>query len=80
MYASAGGGRGGLHTMSSSAALSLVFLTFQEVNDFPPLPSIKRVELFKAHEGDVVVWVVHNGQGCSWDAGVQCSAVRAENK
>lgn len=53
--------------------------TFQEVNDFPPLPRIKRMELFKAHEGNVVVWVVHNGQACSRDAGVQFSAVGAAN-
>lgn len=53
-------------------------LTFQEVNDFPPLPCIKWMELFKAHEGDVVVWMVHNGQTCSRDAGVQISAVRAD--
>lgn len=38
------------------------------------------MELFKAHEGDVVVWVVHDGQTCSRDADVQSSVVRAERK
>lgn len=55
-------------------------LTFQEVNDFPPLPRIKRMQLFKAHEGDVVVWVVHNRQAFWRDASVQFSAVGAERK
>lgn len=55
-------------------------LTFQEADDFSPLPCIKRMELFKAHEGDVVVWVVHDGQTCSRDADVQVSVVRAERR
>lgn len=55
-------------------------LTFQEVNDFSPFPCIKWMELFEAHEGDVVVWVVHNGHTCSRDVGVQFSAVRAERR
>ena len=38
------------------------------------------MELFKAHESDVVVWVVHNGQTCPGDAGVQSSGVRAERR
>lgn len=53
-------------------------LTFQEADDFPPLSRIKRVKLFKAHKSDVVVWVVHNRQTCSRDAGIQISAVAAE--
>lgn len=55
-------------------------LTSQEANDFPPLPRIKRMELFEAHEGDVVVWVVHDGQACSRDAGVQLRAGRIKSK
>lgn len=53
-------------------------LTFQEADDFPPLSRIKRMKLFKAHKSDVVVWVVHNRQTCSRDAGIQISAVAAE--
>ena len=37
------------------------------------------MELFKAHEGDVVVWVIHNGQTCSRNAGcIQFGAMRAK--
>lgn len=39
----------------------LFYLTSQEVNDFSPLPRIKRMELLQAHEADVVVRMVHNG-------------------
>lgn len=36
------------------------------------------MQLFKAHEGDVVVWVVHDGQTCPRDGDVQVGVVRAE--
>jgi len=51
--------------------------TFQEVNDLAPFASVKGMQLFQSHEGDVVLRGIDNRQACCRDLCVKFSLVGA---
>lgn len=56
-------------------APAVVLHTFQEANDLAPFASVKGMQLFQSHEGDVVLRGIDNRQACRRDFCVKFSLV-----
>lgn len=54
---------------------AVVLRTFQEANDLAPFASVKGMQLFQTHEGDVVLWGIDNRQAWCRDLCVKFSLV-----
>lgn len=54
--------------------------TFQESNDLAPFASVKGMQLFQTHEGDVVLWGINNRQACRRDLCVKLRLMRTVKK